>query len=66
MECIFKRVRRPTSFKVQKVHEINLLFRESRRFSEELFLREFSMRGMPIYLDGREHLLKLRIQFIWD
>jgi hypothetical protein len=35
---------------------------EERRTSQEQFQRELSMRGIPRYLDGREILLKPKMQ----
>jgi hypothetical protein len=53
-----RRMRWLGRLRVRKFQEESLFSREERRPSQELFLRAFSMRGIPRYLDGRELQVK--------
>jgi hypothetical protein len=44
---------------------VSLFTKEERRCFHELFLREFSSKGIPRYLDERELRVKPRISKIW-
>jgi hypothetical protein len=57
----FMRISRLGWLSVRKVQEASLFKKEVRSPSQDLFQRDFSRRGMPIYLDGRELRVKPKI-----
>jgi len=52
------RMRQPRRFKERKVQEDSLFPSLERRTSQEVFYWDLSIRGIPIYLDGREFWIK--------